>query len=604
MTVSRDNLLNGDEENQCPSKVSWCHSKEENNGNLQNPIQLSGRQPSGIPNTKKLSNSMRSNGDGTVAIFTGSGNLYTEIPFAAIHGMQTKRESYAENREICQQGDTKPAPSFVEQHSITRPLVIATIAAAASQWLVGYNVVLLNTLEKFVFPGHNTTAWAAAVGALAIGAPLGAIFGGTISDLYGRRMTLVLDAIIFLVGGLIQTFAPNLFVLICARFVIGIASGLATVLTPIYLGELAPPSLRGALGTTNHFALVIGILCADLLSFKFATESGSRVMFSITAFVAAAQLLIAPFVAESPRWLLQRNPRDPSARETLQNLRGCSPDEVEDELKPYLIANNLQSKREKSQVALISEMLADLKVRRLFLACVGLHLAQQFCGINVVFYYSTSFFEGFIDRPLVGTTFIGAVNVVFTYVALVLMDSCKRKSLLLWSIGGMIVANLVLVLSQVGIFHNYVAVGAVNAYVAFYEIGMGPIPWLVIAEMFEMQYVAVTMSFCAQLSWIVNSFAGMLFPIMHQALGKYTFVPFGVSLVISFVFSWLFVPETYGRTPADIVADSPEKIVNPGELKEYIRWRERHTSPRKSAKTLGDDKKWQERQTPRSTDQS
>ena len=574
-----------------------------------NPGHLSGqRQTPGIQNmNRKLPDTMRANVDGTVTIFTGSRTsdyYYTDIPFFAIHGMQTNEKdvckvlsALSENLEICgQQGgsisiDAAEEPKKVErqqEYLITTPLIIATIAAASSQFLVGYNVVLLNTPEKYVFPDHSTTIWSAAVGALAIAAPFGAIIGGMVSDTYGRRMTLVLDAFVFLVGGLIQTFTPNMLVLICARFVVGIASGIATVFVPIYLGEVAPPNLRGALGTINHFALVIGILFADILSFQFATENGWRVMFSMTAFIAAAQLLVAPFVAESPRWLLQRNPNDPAARETLQRLRGCSPDEVEHELEPYLIANVLQKKQlgtNKSQIDLISDMLADLKVRRLFLACVGLHMAQQFSGINVVFYYSTSFFEGFIDQPLVGTTFIGAVNVIFTYVALLLMDSCMRKSLLLWSIGGMLLANIVLILSHMGIFHNYVAVGAVNAYVAFYEIGMGPIPWLVIAEMFEMKYVAVTMSFCGQLSWIVNSVAGLIFPAMHELLGKYTFVPFGIALAISFVFSWLFVPETHGRTPQDIVDDPDNKLhFNPSDLTEYIRWRERH-SPRKPGNT-------------------
>jgi SP family facilitated glucose transporter-like MFS transporter 3 len=118
----------------------------------------------------------------------------------------------------------------------------------------------------------------------------------------------------------------------------------------------------------------------------------------------------------------------------------------------------------------------------------------------------------------------------------------------------MFIACSTLVLAQMGIFGTVVALVAVNAYVAFYEIGLGPIPWLIIAEMFEAQYVTVIMSLISQWSWFVNFFIGLVFPTLHKVLGEYTFVPFVVSLALSFLFTWIALPETHGKTPAQVIA--------------------------------------------------
>jgi SP family facilitated glucose transporter-like MFS transporter 3 len=201
------------------------------------------------------------------------------------------------------------------------------------------------------------------------------------------------------------------------------------------------------------------------------------------------------------------------------------------------------------------EMLAHPKIRKLLLSSLALQMAQQLSGINAVFYYSTAFFEGVIDNPLVGTTIVGAVNLVATYVALLLMDSCGRRTLILWSSGGMFFSCVVIVLSLLGYFSNILALIAVNSYVAFFEIGLGPIPWLIVAEMFEGKYVAVAMSYCSQLNWVCNFIIGLIFPWMHEHLGPYSFGPFAGVLAITFLFALFILPETQGTTPDQLVAE-------------------------------------------------
>ncbi len=414
----------------------------------------------------------------------------------------------------------------------------------------------MNAPEKVVFPGHSTGLWSLAVAAFAVGGPFGAVVGGNMADSRGRRGALLLCTWTFLLGGCLQTFAPDMYTIILSRFIIGFASGFSSVLVPIYLGELAPPTLRGMLGTLTQFALVIGILIANLLAFPFATEHGWRVLFGITSLTAFAQLLCSPFLLESPRWLLNRDPKSLRARYIIKRLRGLRYDhEVEVEVGNFVIGEAAQHQDKVKQYDVLKEMISHRKLRALLMSSLLLQMGQQLCGINAVFYYSTSFFEGVIDNPMVGTTIVGAVNVLATYVALLLMDSCGRRSLILWSSGGMFLSCVVIVLSLLGYFSNVLALLAVNSYVSFFEIGLGPIPWLIVAEMFEGKYVAVAMSLCSQLNWACNFIIGLVFPWMNENLGPYSFVPFASVLALVFVFALTILPETQGKTPSELVAE-------------------------------------------------
>jgi SP family facilitated glucose transporter-like MFS transporter 3 len=520
--------------------------------------------------------------DGTVSNLTpaqmGRQELYQLVPFAAVMGMQRVERDISEAfAELAADLDVKEQKNLSSQERelrrsrasmiildelefesvvVTTPLVFAILIAAMSQFLVGYNTGVMNAPASVVFPGHSTVSWSLAVAAFAIGGPFGAIIGGKMADQRGRRGALLIDTWTFLLGGLMQTFALDMFTIIVARFIIGFASGYSSVLVPIYLGELAPPTLRGTLGTLTQFAMVIGILISDLLAFSFATESLWRVLFAVTALTAAAQLLLSPFLLESPRWLLGRDPRSLKARYIIKQLRGMRYDhEVDSEVENFIIGGAAQRSESVSQWAILSEMVSHNRLRVLFASSLILQMAQQLCGINAVFYYSTSFFEGVIDNPLVGTTIVGAVNVLATYVALLLMDRCGRRTLILWSAGGMFCSCIIIILALLHYFSKTWALVAVNSYVCFFEIGLGPIPWLIVAEMFDAKYVAVAMSACSQLNWACNFIVGLGFPYMNKYLGPYSFLPFAGVLAATFMFALTVLPETQGTTPEELATE-------------------------------------------------
>ncbi|KAG7373241.1 major facilitator superfamily sugar transporter [Nitzschia inconspicua] len=604
MPVSKESLLEGEGHRRTTSSenvVETAPPRQQQpnfHNNDINPIRIQQRRHheaihDALPEMQ-LSHTMKATGTNTLAIYHSAGDrghpnashYYTEIPFAAIHGMQTRRrsdgdlygevaepfgtlslDSYEHRRPVV------PSKSFVDEltqsnGAFTWPLVIATMANSMSQFLVGYNIVVLNTTERYIFPGHTTLQWSWAVAALAIGAPMGAMLGGQLSDSIGRKKALIFNAFGFAMTGLLQALAPNLKILTLARFLLGIESGVATVLVPVYLGELAPPKLRGTLGTINQFAFVVGILVADLFSFPLANDSSWRYLLAVTPVIAVLQLFLMPWVVESPVYLLQQTTQEKEATDVLKRLRGfTSTEDAEEEVETYVAVvtalcsptprtqhprnyfdnedPSTTKRRTLNQGSILWEMVTFPGIRFLFFCSVMLHIGQQLCGVSAVFYYSTSLFHDIIDNPLIGTTSIGAVNVLFTYVALLLMDSCRRKTLVLWSIGGMLFSCTGLILCQVGVIQGSVVpiLVFVNSYVAFYAIGFGPIPFLWIAEMVEPRFVTLAMIICSQLNWMTNFLVGLLFPLMMQYLGGFAFAPFGVMLLASFLFVWLVLPE-------------------------------------------------------------
>jgi MFS transporter, SP family, solute carrier family 2 (facilitated glucose transporter), member 3 len=170
----------------------------------------------------------------------------------------------------------------------------------------------------------------------------------------------------------------------------------------------------------------------------------------------------------------------------------------------------------------------------------------------IEFFYSTEFFTGIISNPLLGSTLVAFVNVLATYIALLLMDNTPRRSLILWSAGGMFISTVFIILALVGMIPNFVALFAVMSYVSFFEIGLGPIPWLIVAEMFDSKYVATAMSIACIVNWGCNFLVGLCFPFVQQALGAYCFAPFGVVIIAAYLFTHLYLPETHGRTIEEI----------------------------------------------------
>jgi SP family facilitated glucose transporter-like MFS transporter 3 len=366
---------------------------------------------------------------------------------------------------------------------------------------------------------------------------------------------MLINSWIFLFGGLVMTFATNVWWLIPARLIIGFASGLATVVVPVYLGEIAPPTLRGTLGTLTQFSMVIGILMTSFLAFPLANASYWRWMFAMTPLLSIVQLSISSFLLESPRWLLNKDEASLEARLVIKRMRGFRSDnDVETEVGHFLFASSKHRTGRDSahSMGAMWDLLRLKDMRVLVISAIVLQMGQQLCGINAIFYYSTSFFEGVINDPVMGTTLVNLVNVIATYVALRLMDSTERRTLILWSVGGMLVSTAFIIAAMLRFVPKYVSLFGVMSFVSFFEIGMGPIPWLIVAEMFDSKYVATAMSLACIVNWGCNFLVGLSFPFIRDYMGAWCFGPFGIVLVLTFAFTWFYLPETHGRSVEEI----------------------------------------------------
>lgn len=301
-----------------------------------------------------------------------------------------------------------------DDQKVSFSLMMVVLVSMISQFLVGYNTAAMNAPEAVVFPDHSTTEWSLAVSSYAIGGPGGAILGGYLANIKGRKGALILNSWIFIIGGIMMTLAPNVYWLIPSRFIIGFASGLSSVVVPVYLGEVAPLHLRGTLGTCTQFALVIGILVSSMLAFPLATKSSWRYLFAFTPLLALLQLVVSPFVVESYRWLLSQNPpHSEEAKDVIQKLSSTykTDDEISMEINSIILASNLhqrsnnsnmaneishhrsvssiddQQNERKQQNASIIELLHSKEYRKLVITSVGLQLAQQLCGKLYLFFY-------------------------------------------------------------------------------------------------------------------------------------------------------------------------------------------------------------------------
>lgn len=546
----------------------------------------------------RASNAFMEKADGTVShmspVEMGRDELYKNIPFVAVPGLQRKEKNLSlAFSSFAAALDVQEADDFLLQSTgkgmgeaekekrmsrmsmmmldelegeegtsgATTPLVCAVLIASFLTFNFGYNISVMNPTEPYAFKGHSTSMWSIAVAIFCATGPIGATLGGKWADTKGRKTSIMYGAVLYIVGGLLQTLAPGMITVVLGRAVIGAATGVTMSTVPVYLGELAPPTLRGTIGTMTQFSLVVGIFFADLMAFIFGNDHQWRIMYLFIAVLGACPLFLETYLFESPRWLLEKDPDSEHARFAIKKLRGFRYDEeVEAEVQHYLGASGGSKKDDdgdatKEPANATAELYADKSVRLLLVTSLLFQIVQQLSGINAVFFYSGIFFDGIIENPLVATTLMGGVNVVATILAVVLMDRCGRRTLIMWSCGGMFLSCVLVVLALLGYFGSTMAILAVALYVVFFAIGLGPIPSLIVAEMFDGKYVVPAMTEGTKLNNICNFAVGLFFPYMNEALGAYSFGPFAVVLILGFLYALVYMPETSGTTPAELQAE-------------------------------------------------
>ncbi|XP_077576755.1 solute carrier family 2, facilitated glucose transporter member 1 [Stigmatopora nigra] len=464
--------------------------------------------------------------------------------------------------------DDKP-----KQKKVTVYLLYCVATAVIGSLQFGYNTGVINApeqkLRQFFYnvsverfsepftPGVTTLVWSFAVAIFSVGGMLGSFSVGAVVDKFGRRKAMLLaNALALLGGGLmgLSSLSRSFEMVIAGRLVIGVFCGLCTGLTPMYVGEIAPTDLRGAFGTLHQLGVVVGILVAQVFGLESLLGSDTLwpVLLALTILPAILQTVMLPFCPESPRYLLIVLKQEDEARKALVRLRGSEDvsDDI-DEMKEEGMKMSMEKK------VTILELFRARNYRQPIVIAIVLQLSQQLSGINAVFYYSTGIFDtAGVTQPIYATIGAGVVNTVFTVVSLFLVEKAGRRTLHLVGLGGMAISALLMTISLSLVKStpslSYLAIVAVFGFVASFELGPGPIPWFIVAELFSQGPRPAAMAVSGFSNWTANFVVGLSFPKLEELCGPYVFIIFMLLLIIFFIFTFLRVPETKGRTFDDI----------------------------------------------------
>jgi sugar porter (SP) family MFS transporter len=453
---------------------------------------------------------------------------------------------------------SKGKPSF-DSHNGSQPpggafLYISAAIAALGGLLFGYDTGVISGAELFLKNDFTLSIIALEVivsGVLA-GAAVGALLGGRMADLFGRRRLLIATAIIFAAGGLACAAATSPTVLIVGRIVVGLGIGLASASVPVYISEVSPANARGWQVSLFQLAITVGILVAYIVDYAFAAIQGWRWMFGLAVVPAAIFGLGMLFLPESPRWLARRGHHD-KARAMLMRIRGTS--DVSAELQE--IERSLTHANERGQ---LSDLLAP-SIRPALLVGIGLAIFQQVTGINTVIYYAPLIIQSAgissASGAILATAGIGLVNVLMTIVAMWLIDRMGRRPLLLVGIAGMAITlgllGLAFYVSGKSVALVWLAVISMMVYVGSFAISLGPIFWLLISEIYPLKIRNSAEGLSAAFNWGSNLLVSLTFLTLLQMIGPTrTFWLYGLLAVAAWIFSYFRVPETKGRTLEEI----------------------------------------------------
>jgi len=435
---------------------------------------------------------------------------------------------------------------------MTRFVILAALVAAIGGSLFGYDTGVISGAILFVRPefGLGTTQEELVISAALVGATIGAIASGRLTDKVGRRAVLLGAAASCAIGGLASAFASGAAMLIVARVIVGAAIGVASYAVPLYISELAPPRWRGWLVSLNQLALTVGILLAYVVDYGFASSGAWRWMLGLAVVPAVLLGLGVAFLPETPRWLILHG-RARQGRSVLKRARGD--ENIASELSDIQTLTQIPATR-------WSHLLAP-SVREALVVGVGLAIIQQVTGINTVIYYAPTILQSAgipsASGAILATAGIGLVNVIMTIVAMVLIDRVGRRPLLLASLAGMAVALAVLGYGFLASTSNSglagLSVVCLMVFVGAFAVGLGPIFWLLIAEIYPLRVRGLAMSLATTANWGSNLIVSLTFLTLLQALGPATtFWLYGLVAILAWYFAFRMVPETRGRTLEEI----------------------------------------------------
>ncbi len=437
-------------------------------------------------------------------------------------------------------------------------LLRVCVIAAIGGLLFGYDTGVISGALLYIKEDLHAGSFEqeAIVAAVLLGAMAGAAGAGYLADRVGRRWTKVIAGTVYFVAALGCAFSVNAEMLITCRLMLGLAVGSASFVSPLYISEMAPPRVRGGLVSFNQLAITTGILVAYLSNFALKDVGDNwRWMLGLAAVPGAVLAVGMLSVPQTPRWLVSVGRRE-KARDVLGRLRAGDRDaDVDGEMDDIVEADEKESQSSLKE-------LASRKLRPMLVVGLVLALAQQFVGVNTVIYYAPTILSdtGLSNSAsLANTVLVGVTNVVFTVVAVLLLDRVGRRKLLITGTAGLLCGLLVLAVyftsPSLQESAGYLAMAGLLLFIASFAIGLGPVFWLMISEIFPTGVRSKAMAVCTIVNWGANFVVAQTFLTLGNLISRQgVFYLYAVLAAASLVFFAVRVPETRGRSLEDVQA--------------------------------------------------
>ena len=424
--------------------------------------------------------------------------------------------------------------------------IAVSFVAAVGGLLFGFDTGVISGAIPFIKEHFqlNVVQTGFAVSNLIIACMIGSFFAGPLTDKFGRKKILILSAFFYTISAVLSAVPRTFTELVIARFIGGLGVGSSSVLSPMYIAEIAPAKTRGRLVAINQLAIVIGILISFFSDWLLVDigPNNWRWMFGVGIFPSLLFMAILFLIPESPRWLVKQGLVE-KARMILAKVGGKTHANMEiDEIQAALTQEHGSYKD-----------LLKPGLRKALIVGLGLAVFCQITGINIMIYYSPIIFmkAGFqsSSSAIFGSVLIGFINLIFTLIGISLIDKLGRKSLLLYGLGGMGISIVC-----VGLLHNSAQfiVIPVLAYIASFGMSVGVVIWVYLSEIYPTKLRGRAMSIATTAIWFSNVVVSQIFPWMLDNMKQYAFYVFAVICVIAFIFTKAMVFETKNKSLEEI----------------------------------------------------
>lgn len=429
-------------------------------------------------------------------------------------------------------------------------LYFICLIATMGGLMFGFDVAIISGAVPFIQPyfGWDELQLGWGVSSLLVGAIIGAFGSGVLSDIYGRKKVLIFTALFFAVSCTFTALASSSFIFISARLFGGLAVGAASVLSPMYVAEVAPPKNRGMLVAIYQLAIVLGILCSYTINYGLHNiDNNWRWMFA-TGIVPSVLFFVGLFfIPESPRWLFKAGRRTESLK-VLTRIGGESLAKAE-------VVEIAESLKGDSTTVSLSELFRPSS-RKVMIVGFFLAVLVQISGINTIVDYAPKILLAAgveINNALLQTSLVGLINFIFTFVAILFIDKIGRRSLYLIGSMGMVITLLMLALSFYFKMEGIFTLICILSFIAFFASCIGPVFWTLVSEIFPNRIRGKALAFASFTQWIFNFLVVLLFPHFLASIGgAKTFLFLAVMSLLQWLFTYFYVPETKGKSLEEI----------------------------------------------------